>query len=101
MDFETTTKLYRCDCYGSGLVIGNELDDKDHPVLHVSFWALGGYKTKLDWKERWRWIWNIIKTGSPWTDQIILNSTAAEELCTDLRRMLDEAKVKKDQRQTI
>lgn len=65
--------LLKCDCGGEMLEVV-----KEEGYYEISLWRQGG--GHLSWKERARWIWRILTTGNPWTDQLILSKEKISQL---------------------
>lgn len=63
-------------------------EPKDDKGFYLSFWTYARKAEKLCWKERIRWIWNIIKTGNPWSDSIIINNEQAKEITEYINKHL-------------
>lgn len=59
-----------CDCSSHTLQL---VYDENEQQLEASIWQLGRVNSKMSWKERARWCFHILKTGSPWADGVILN----------------------------
>ena len=72
--------FYECDCHTEGLIT-----DEDEDFIFISLWNLGFMDSKkLCLKDKLRLIWNIIKEGKPWTDEIVLRPDTAIEISEDL-----------------
>jgi hypothetical protein len=54
----------QCNC-GSEVLLLERGDD-------LAFLSVYSYYPRLDWKSRLRTVWKIIRTGTPFTDQIVL-----------------------------
>lgn len=48
--------------------------------FNFTVWNRGRHGKVMTWKERFRWCWNILKTGSPWADDIIATNKDARGL---------------------
>lgn len=66
-----------CKCNDEMIVIENDFD-KDGSISLAMFYR--GYRFPLTWKERLRYGWHLLKTGTPFMDQIILGRDEQEEL---------------------
>lgn len=74
-------KLYECDCHTHGFTVnGNE----ELGVIFMSFWAMGQAGNKLRWRDRLRWCWNILRSGEPYDDEVVLSPDGAMELASAL-----------------
>jgi hypothetical protein len=75
---ETNPKIFlQCECSSEALEVMYEKEDAQ---FYVSLWRLGNYGHKMDLKERFRWCWEILKTGMPWADSVILNPNDIKQL---------------------
>ena len=72
--------IVKCDCYGSALEIERDVWDKDYRRFWFSIWKRGRDRGSLCWRERIRWCWNILTTGNPWADDIIVTDNEAREI---------------------
>ncbi len=66
----------KCQCYGSMLECQYDEEFKD---CNITIWQRGRNGV-LSWQNRIRWIWEIIKTGNPWGDDIMLTKEDALKL---------------------
>ncbi len=67
----------KCDCSCSQLEVEY---DKEEKWFYLSMWYRG-YKTKkMDWRNRLRWIWQILTKGNLWSDHMILSRENADKL---------------------
>lgn len=63
-----------CSCYSEGLEVSQFDDEKE---VQISIWALKRSTNTLPWRERFRWVWHILKSGDPHSDMIILSQEDA------------------------
>ena len=79
--------VYGCECHSEGLVLEY---DKEHKELMIAFWSnCAKYiPNVLGWKERLRWIWNMIKTGSPYTDMVVVSRETAITMAEDILKQV-------------
>ena len=68
-------KFIVCDCHSEFVRL---IYDKEFEQFDLSIWTQTS--SKPTWKNKLRWIWRIIKDGTPYGDQIILNKDKAKEL---------------------
>lgn len=59
-------RLFLCTCGGEGITF-----QVDEDGLMLAMWRVGGVDT--GWRNRLRHIWQIIKRGHPYTDDMILD----------------------------
>lgn len=67
----------KCECSTHCLEVEYLPEDKEY---YFAFWNLGVYGKKMSWKERFRWCWQILKSGSPWADMVILNGKQLQKI---------------------
>lgn len=75
---------FTCQCHTECLVV----TDVDEFGVDVSFWRYGN--TPSNWRYRLRHIWQIIRTGTPYTDFVSLDRSTARELGKHLQQVTDE-----------
>lgn len=78
------TFFAKCCCGCSGVEIEDQTEDKE---FFFSMWTYG-IDGVMDWKQRLRWCWNIIKTGTPWVDHTILSDVKAKEMAEFIQARL-------------
>ena len=73
-----------------------EVDDYKKPTK-VLYWQLcisfynNMFSGKTCWNQRFKHIWRIIKTGSPWKDEVVLDLDNAKILRSRLTEMISRA----------
>jgi len=85
-------KIYECECHGEGLVLSqvecdsNKKNPENHPIFIYLAFISQGFRSSfpLNFRQKIRWCWNIIKTGKPFVDMVILNKNNAQNLASDL-----------------
>jgi hypothetical protein len=70
-------KFFKCECYTHALEVEYDAEDNQY---YVAVWELGRRDATLNWKERCRWMWHILKTGKPWADTVILSPEQMRQL---------------------
>jgi hypothetical protein len=73
---------FRCECHSEGLVVCKDGDD--YEFAFVSY-HMQSYK--LTWRSRLRTIWQLIRKGTYYTDQVILDKKRVKELVKFLREV--------------
>jgi hypothetical protein len=69
-------EFFCCDCSTEGVVLSTDED-----MIYLTFWDLGTHRdSRLSIKDKIRWIFNLLKTGQPYPDGIILDTIEAEKL---------------------
>lgn len=69
-------KFFPCDCHTEGLRVCYDPDDG---AVYLSIWQ-DGYQGAYPWRDRVRHIWQIIKTGRPWEDQLVMRRESVAPL---------------------
>jgi len=77
-------EFFRCDCTQHALEFDYDIEDK---TLYVSVWELSVTNPILSWRERIRWVWQIVRTGKPWADHVCLDSEKVERMKKFLQEM--------------
>lgn len=70
--------------------IGIDYDEEDD-LTSLAFWQLG-MEYKLTWRDRVRWIFQIIKGHRPYTDMVMLNEVERTALISALQEYTLETK---------
>jgi hypothetical protein len=66
------TVFIKCTCHSEGIMI--EADSELRDVLFLSIWERGyKYDNSFTWKQKLRYIWQVLKHGKPYGDQIVLD----------------------------
>jgi len=66
-----------CDCHSHGLLVEKFKGEEE---LHISLFERGLSGRTLNWSERLRWIWQIVRYGKPWSDYVILDKEKTNKL---------------------
>lgn len=74
---EPIRHFFNCDCLTEGLIVEY---DPEYQDVNVALWHYGNYTDKLDWKQRIRWCWNIIRKGLPWADSVSMKPAEARRM---------------------
>lgn len=75
------THLIRCDCSGHMLECEVYNWQNGESGVNFSIWERGRNGKKIrSWREKFRWCWQILKTGMPWADDIIATNKEARGL---------------------
>lgn len=79
-------KFYECECSTEGIMVSYEHDEEDSiPTVDLAFFQHGFVgRHPLIFLQRLRWAWQLIKTGLPYLDGVILDQNTAKELAEDL-----------------
>lgn len=63
-------------------------DGKSEIGFNLVIWERGRDGKILCWRERFRWIWNILRTGKLWADDVIINDKQAKEIADYINKYL-------------
>lgn len=75
-NFDEDFVYISCSCYGELALINNDED-----FIYLSHYEHGNHKnSKLRWGSRLNFIWRILTTGKPYSDQIVLHPRDAKLL---------------------
>lgn len=76
-----------CSCSTEGLYL---VKYKGEQELYLSIFNRGLNPKKLTLWNKLRYIWNIIKTGKPFNDEMILNTESIKKLQVVLKKALSK-----------
>ena len=76
-DEHTISKFFKCECYGHALQVEHELQDK---LCNITMWQYGSVNRPLPFRERLRWTWKLLSTGTLWADEICLSEQTRDDL---------------------
>jgi hypothetical protein len=79
----------KCQCSTHCFQIEKSVDDWLEG-FDLTFWNLGRTNDTLCWRERFRWVWNIFRTGQPWADGIIISNEQAKEISEYINKHLQK-----------
>jgi len=75
------TKFIECECGAEGVLVTHWTHDTMDREVYLTMYSSGTYRDdSLSFSERIRHAWNIMKTGHPFTDSLILTEKTAKEL---------------------
>jgi hypothetical protein len=88
-EFEFKSHFIKCNC-GCQMFEVERYDYRDGDEgYNFVIWARGRDGKKIyGWREKIRWCWNILKTGSPWADDIIATNKDARGLANFILQTL-------------
>lgn len=84
--------VYECECHSEGILL-DVLFPEDPPKERdycLSFYKVGQYGNKSSFLQRIRQCLNILKTGFPYTDQVILKRDKVVGLIETLKELIFE-----------
>lgn len=86
------SSMHKCTCGGHMFEIERYEDHWGDGNIEKGFnlatWERGRGGKTLCWRERWRWIWNILRTGKLWADDVIINDEQAKEIADYINKYL-------------
>lgn len=77
---KSKTEHFRCECHSEGLVV--QKDGDQYEFAFVAYYML---VPKLTWKNRFKTIWKILRTGTYYTDMVMLDKKRVKELVKFLK----------------
>ncbi len=81
--------MLKCACHGEAIELSYW--DEDDGEFWFAIWK-HGFDNRLCWREKIRWCWNIIRTGKPWGDNIILTPEQAQQVALFINQHLTPPK---------
>lgn len=84
---KSRTLFIKCACYGHAVEVEH---DTEFNQYNFSIWSYGNVTKPLSWKERFRWMWKLFRTGNLWADEIVLNENGRDELVKFLTKKPNE-----------
>lgn len=78
----------KCKCSGEGMSVEHDPEDDTY---YFAYWKSGFNPTDMDWRERLRYCWHVLRTGKAYTDELILSAEDVEELTKFLSDQNDKA----------
>jgi hypothetical protein len=76
-----------CSCHSHALHIERDpFFDKGDQLWYGSFWMRGYSQKDFWWK--WRVAWEVLKTGKPYGDEVVLNKEHLQELSDYIQEQL-------------
>lgn len=78
-------KFFPCSCHGHALHI---MKFEDEEECYASIWISGHQNP--NWKYKLRQIWRIIKTGTPYGDEVVLSKEEALNLSKHINSLYAE-----------
>ena len=86
---EPQSLMVKCECHGHALEVTHCPNTDGTNEYWFTVWKRG-YDGRLCWRERIRWCWNILRTGRPWGDEIILTPGCANQICEFINQHLKD-----------
>ena len=71
--------MLKCACHTEALEVTHWPNVDSPDEFWFSIWKYG-FDNRLCWRERFRWCWNVLRTGKPWADNIILTPEQANDV---------------------
>ncbi|NBW11401.1 MAG: hypothetical protein EBR82_25545 [Caulobacteraceae bacterium] len=65
-----------CDCYSEGVKFNYDKDG----LLYISIYQKGFKPRTKTWREKLRWIWQIITKDVPYDDEVVLSKNKIQQL---------------------
>ena len=87
-------KLIECSCAGHGITVGHNLHveaEAPHWNVDLALWTQGYEEdNRMGFWGKLRLVWHIIRHGTQYNDQLVLDYTSTRELAQDLTAIADE-----------
>ena len=80
---EERPSMIFCDCGHHAIQLEY---DEEVDLTFMSFWEYGHKAYKRSWKDHLKMIWKIIKTGTPYSDNVVLNQQERRVLIDALEK---------------
>lgn len=74
-------EFFMCDCHSEGLYL---VADKEDKLVYASFFSIGINPKQLNFFGKIRYIWNILKSGKPFEDQLVFSFDKTKKLAAKL-----------------
>lgn len=91
MELKDESLMVKCACHGEAIEVTYWPNDDMSDEVWFSIWEQG-FSRPLCWRERIRWCWNILRTGKPWADNIIVNPEQAKQVADFINQHLQNGK---------
>ena len=78
-DIQESKQMYYCQCGTEGILVSHFMDDDTHEV-YLSLWGQSPGMRDYSWRGRLRHIWDIIRKGYPYIDDVVLSEEDAMRL---------------------
>jgi len=66
-----------CSCASEGLYVVRHAGEEE---LYLSFFSQGINPKRFNWKDKLRYIWNVLKNSKPFEDELVLNKHSVAKL---------------------
>lgn len=90
-EFYALQEFVICDCGTHAVQVSVFKPENHEESVYLSFWE-SGHAIGISWRNRIRCIWHIIRTGTPWEDDVVLSREEATRLSTLLTKAVELAK---------
>jgi hypothetical protein len=77
-----------CECYTHEMSVYSDEDNNE--CIEFAYWQRGKHEQPWTWKTRIKTIWDILTTGNPYSDMIILNQENALKLKNTIELFLEK-----------
>ena len=95
MELKDESLMVKCACHGEAIEVTYWPNEDSPDEIWFSIWDQG-FSRPLCWREKIRWCWNILRTGKPWTDNIIVNPEQAKQVADFINQHLQNVKTTKE-----
>ena len=96
---EDPSIMVKCECGGEAIEVAHWANAEAPDDFCFAWWKQG-FKHPMSWRERIRWCLNILRTGNPWEDNIIVNQDQAKQIADFINQELKNVNPNKKQSST-
>jgi hypothetical protein len=89
-------KFISCECHTEGVMIGYFDEGRFSEEIYLGFFR-NYWECGFHWKQKLRYIWNVLTKNEPFLDQVVLN----RQTLNDLRAALDECAKRLEQQKEV
>ena len=89
MKEEVNELFVACSCRSEVLLI--EYQEEYHDWNLAMYQSGVGNNNKLKFRERIRWAWNLLRTGKPFTDEVIFQREDIERIVSFLNKTIKKS----------
>lgn len=84
MNKKAIEEFILCSCSSEGIYIKKY---KNEDEVYFSLFSRGINPKRFNWKDRFRYVWNVLKKGKPFEDEIVLDKSSIVKLLKVLKKV--------------
>lgn len=81
---EELVKHFECECSGEILRVEHSESDEEYPSVYLAIYNYGYYDETWNLWQKLKYCWRLLRSRTPYGDQIILTPEEAERLANFL-----------------